>query len=212
MAVRPRSPRGEGERLRATLLDVATELLAEVHDIDRLSIRAVTARAGVSPTALYMHFADKDELVDAIKQRCFTALREWVAAAGADAADPRGRLYAMGKAYLSFARERAGWYAVCFQTRFGKQHQEGENLPPARDSEEADALVFLDLMDAVSAVVETETSEEELFELSTVIWTALHGRASLLQAMPVCPLPDEDRWLSRLAQVVLGSGQDRASA
>ena len=208
MAVRPRSPRGEGERLRATLLDVATELLAEVHDIDRLSVRAVTSRAGVSPTALYMHFADKDELVDAIKHRCFTALREWVAAAGAEADDPRARLYAMGKAYLSFARERAGWYAVCFQTRFGEAQE--DNLPPARDTEDADALVFLDLMDAVAAVV--ETSEEELFEISTVIWAALHGRASLLQAMPVCPLPDEDRWLSRLAQIVIGPEPEPAGA
>ncbi|MBF6620708.1 MAG: TetR/AcrR family transcriptional regulator [Patulibacter sp.] len=200
MAVRPRSPRGEGERLRATLLDVATEMLAEVNDIDRLSIRAVTARAGVSPSALYMHFADKDELVDAIKQRCFNALREWVADAGADAGDPRARLFAMGKAYLAFAREQPGWYAVCFQTRFGELRE--DNLPPARDTEDADALVFLDLMDAVGAVI--EASEEELFEISTVIWTALHGRASLLQAMPVCPLPDEDRWLARLALVLIG--------
>ncbi len=203
MAVRPRSPRGEGERLRVTLLDVATEMLAEVHDIDRLSIRGVTSRAGVSPSALYMHFADKDELVGAIKERCFTALREWVADAGADADDPRARLYAMGKAYLSFARERAGWYAVCFQTRFGELHE--ENRPPARDTEDADALIFLDLMDAVAAVIET-SDEEQLYEISTIIWTALHGRASLLQAMPVCPLPDEDRWLGRLASVVLAGG------
>lgn len=208
MAVRPRSPRGEGERLRDTLLDVATELLAEVHDIDRLSVRAVTSRAGVSPTALYMHFADKDELVDAIKQRCFAALREWVDAAGSGTDDPRERLLRMGRAYLAFARERAGWYAVCFQTRFGEQ--QAENLPPARDTEDADALVFLDLMDAVGAVV--ETSEDELFEISTIIWTALHGRASLMQAMPACPLPEEDRWLRRLALVVVGRGPDRASA
>lgn len=208
MAVRPRSPRGEGERLRTTLLDVATELLAEVHDIDRLSIRAVTSRAGVSPTALYMHFADKDELVEAIKQRCFAALREWVDAAGDEADDPRERLLRMGRAYLAFAREHPGWYAVCFQTRFGEQQE--ENLPPARDSEDADALVFLDLMDAVGAVV--ETSEDELFEISTIIWTALHGRASLLQAMPVCPLPDEDRWLRRLALVVIGRGTGPAGA
>lgn len=181
---------------------MATELLAEVHDIERLSVRAVTSRAGVSPTALYMHFADKDELVDAIKQRCFAALREWVDAAGNETDDPRERLLRMGRAYLSFAREHAGWYAVCFQTRFGEQQE--DNLPPARDTEDADALVFLDLMDAVEAVV--QTSEEELFEVSTIIWTALHGRASLLQAMPVCPLPDEDRWLRRLALVVIGRG------
>lgn len=201
MAVRPRSPRGEGERLRATLLDVATDLLAETHDIDRLSIRAVTARAGVSPTALYMHFADKDDLVEAIKHRCFTALRDWVAAAGEDTTDPAARLLSMGRAYLSFARERPGWYAVCFQTRFGELYD--EPLPPPRDTVDADSLVFLDLMDAVAAV--HDAPEDEVFEISTILWSALHGRASLLQAMPACPLPDEDRWLQRLAAIVGGA-------
>lgn len=201
MAVRPRSPRGEGERLRATLLDVATQMLSEVHDIDRLSIRGVTARAGVSPTALYIHFADKDALVEAIKQRCFTALREWVEAAGRDAADPRARLMTMGQAYLAFARERPGWYAVCFQTRFGKQQE--ESRPPDRDSEDAEALVFLDLIDAVAAAYEG-MDEQEVYEVATILWTALHGRASLMQAMPACPLPPEDVWLRRLALVVGG--------
>lgn len=200
MAVRPRSPRGEGERLRATLLDVATELLAEVNDIDRLSIRAVTARAGVSPSALYMHFADKDELVEAIKERCFTELRDWVDAAGRDTTDPGQRLLAMGQAYLAFARERAGWYAVCFQTRFGPRDEEVH--PPDRDTEDAAALVFLDLMDAVGAIV--RTTEGEVYEIATILWTALHGRASLMQAMPACPLPPEDVWLRRLASVVGG--------
>ncbi|MFA4928690.1 MAG: TetR/AcrR family transcriptional regulator [Patulibacter sp.] len=179
---------------------MATELLAEVNDIDRLSIRAVTARAGVSPSALYMHFADKDALVDAIKERCFTELREWVEVAGRDASDPGQRLLAMGQAYLAFARERAGWYAVCFQTRFGPQGE--EMTPPNRDTEDADALVFLDLMDAVAAV--RQTTEEEIYEIATILWTALHGRASLMQAMPACPLPPEDQWLRRLSLVVVG--------
>lgn len=177
-------------------------MLAEVHDIDRLSIRAVTARAGVSPSALYMHFADKDGLVAAIKQRCFTALRERVdVARELDGQTPRERLQAMGRAYLAFAREQPGWYAVCFQVRYGVAEE--DTMPLDRESDDAGIHVFLDLMDVVAQ--QRRTTEEDAFEVATILWTALHGRASLVQAMPGCPLPDEDRWLARLYEGWVGS-------
>lgn len=198
MAVRPRSPRGEGERLRATLLDVATELLAEVHDIERLSVRAVTSRAGVSPTALYMHFADKDELVDEIKRRCFVALGDRIRQAAAAHPDqPRARLLAMGQAYLAFAREQPGWYAVCFHTDFG--FEDSGFAVTERSTADAGMQVFFLLFDAVAD--DTKASEQDAWEVATILWTALHGRASLLQAMPGCPLPEEAPWLARLATV-----------
>ena len=114
----------------------------ELGDMKVDQLRDLARKEGIDATSSMR----KDELVDAIKQRCFAALREWVDAAGSGAEEPRDRLLRMGRAYLAFARERPGWYAVCFQTRFGEQQE--ENLPPARDSEDADALVFLDLMDA----------------------------------------------------------------
>jgi AcrR family transcriptional regulator len=41
-------------------------------------VRAVTSRAGVTPTALYLHFADKKQLLDEVKDRCFKELRRYV--------------------------------------------------------------------------------------------------------------------------------------
>ncbi|MGA2927242.1 MAG: helix-turn-helix domain-containing protein, partial [Solirubrobacteraceae bacterium] len=70
--------RGQGKRLRAGLIDAAIELLAGLQDDDALSVRAVTARAGVSPTALYLHFDDKEQLLAAVKQRCVGELRGYV--------------------------------------------------------------------------------------------------------------------------------------
>ena len=40
-------------------MDAARELLLELCDQERLSVRAVTARVGMSPNALYLHFAGK---------------------------------------------------------------------------------------------------------------------------------------------------------
>ena len=74
-STRARNPRGQGERLRLTLLDAARELLLELGDQDKLSVRAVTARAGVTPNALYLHFAGKDDLLSAVINAGYGELR-----------------------------------------------------------------------------------------------------------------------------------------
>ncbi len=74
------TPAGQGERLRDALIDAARELLLELGDQDKLSVRAVTARAGVSPNALYLHFADKDALLSAVMIAGYKELREQLSA------------------------------------------------------------------------------------------------------------------------------------
>jgi AcrR family transcriptional regulator len=187
---RVRNQRGEGERLRAALLDAAGELLAEARDVDELSVRAVTARAGVSPTALYLHFADKDDLIRAVKVRSFAALGEAIAAGQAEAADdPREQLRAGCRAYLRFAREQPGTYAILFHT---------QNMPPKRrrgGTSGAGMDVFQMLVDGVARVV---SDDESVFDLACVLWMALHGRAVVAFAMPHFPFPDEDRFVALL--------------
>src|SRR6516225_5196353 len=96
-SARARNPRGQGERLREALIDAAIELLADLQDVEALSVRAVTARVGVTPTALYLHFADKDALLVAVKARCFEELRARVLAAEQQHANsnPRTQLHQM---------------------------------------------------------------------------------------------------------------------
>ncbi|MGE4427381.1 MAG: TetR/AcrR family transcriptional regulator [Solirubrobacteraceae bacterium] len=232
MEARVRNPRGEGERLRDVLLDAATDLLAELHDVDAMSVRAVTRRAGVSPTAMYLHFADKDELVTATKSRCFTALRDRIDAAAERTAadDPTVRLRAMGAAYLAFAREQPGWYAVCFHTRFGHapdgcavaeapvtepattgsavagQAPGGGDAAatPADDGPGMD--VFARLVEAVASCGIGD--EPRALTVATVLWSALHGRVALERAMPDFPFPDEEPWIDRLTDLVRAARGD----
>ena len=75
---RTRNPRGQGDRLRVALMDAARDLLLELGDQDKLSVRAVTARAGVAPNALYLHFADKDELLSALMIASYKELRSYL--------------------------------------------------------------------------------------------------------------------------------------
>lgn len=197
MAIRVRNQRGEGERLRAGLLDAATDLLGETHDVDRLSVRAVTARAGVSPTALYLHFADKDALTDEVKYRCFEAFGALLSGArDAHPDDPLAQLEAMGLAYLRFAREQPGRYAILFATHHRGREERGL---PAEHEPDAGDRVFELLVETVSRCL-PDADDQQAHDVSCVLWSTLHGRAALQNALPDFPFPDDPRVVGLLAQ------------
>jgi AcrR family transcriptional regulator len=62
-----RTRRRRGSLSREVILDAAEQLARE--GFDTLTVRAVAARLGAAPMALYNHFADKEELVDALLDR-----------------------------------------------------------------------------------------------------------------------------------------------
>jgi len=66
---RRRAPRGSGDQLRDEILGAATDLLLETGDEKAVSIRSVSQRVGVTSPSIYLHFADKDALLDAVCAR-----------------------------------------------------------------------------------------------------------------------------------------------
>jgi AcrR family transcriptional regulator len=196
LKIRDRNPRGEGERLRATLLEAATQLLAESQNPDDVSVRAVTARAGVSPTALYLHFESREQLVRAVSEECFAELGAALRAARAQAGEnPRDQLIACGHAYLRFARERPGHYAVLFERRLTE--------PGPDDGPKIGMDVFEFLVEGVRR---GGVAADDAFDYGVLLWMALHGRAAVASAIPDFPFPDEDRYIELLVDRALGPG------
>jgi AcrR family transcriptional regulator len=93
---RARNPRGEGDRLRVELLDAAVELMAEAGDVDKVSLRAIAQRAGVSPTAVYRHFDDHRSLLREAVEYCWDEFAVALDAADRVTDDPSRRLRAPG--------------------------------------------------------------------------------------------------------------------
>ena len=81
--------------LRAALLRAAARML-EKQGVNEVSLRQLARKAGVSHSAPYRHFPDRDALLAALAQEGFDRLRERLAAS-------RGR--AIGEAYVAFALE-----------------------------------------------------------------------------------------------------------
>jgi AcrR family transcriptional regulator len=73
---RSRARRGEGDRLREQILEAAEHLLIQTGNEEAVTIRAVAEAVGVTPPSVYLHFADKDDLLFAICERHFARLAQ----------------------------------------------------------------------------------------------------------------------------------------
>src|SRR6185437_10988767 len=79
----------------------AAKFVLDREGIPGLTIRKVATRAGVSPMALYRHFADKDALLNALVEDGLAAWEEVVRSLRAD--DPMEWLEELLEAFLNFA-------------------------------------------------------------------------------------------------------------
>ena len=177
-------------------MDAARELLLELGDQEKLSVRAVTARAGVTPNALYLHFADKDALLTAVMIASYTELRAFLRAAVPAHSDPIEQLRAYSHAYLRFAEQRPGIYRVLFMTKI----REGVPIPargaPTGQDEGVDA--FNDLLELVTRCLPTGPDP---FTQSAYIWAGLHGYVALRQVISTFPWPAERDYIERMIQI-----------
>src|ERR1700744_2586227 len=96
---RSRARRGEGGRLREDILAAAEELLLASGDATALSIRAIATAVGVTPPSIYLHFADRNELVFEVCDRKWRELAASLDSAVAGWTDPLERIVQRGRAY-----------------------------------------------------------------------------------------------------------------
>ncbi len=189
---RKRNPRGQGERLRGELIEAATALLAELGDADRLSIRAVARRAGVTPPSIYRHFEDKQSLVLAVLEERFGEFNRFLAEAEAAGSDPCDALSRRCHAYLEFAREHPGHYRVLFGTKvpIPSVRIAGRGSARSGESPRAGAVSFFALVEAIQRCLDAgaESDRDSSF-LAVELWTVLHGVVDLHITYPDLPWP-----------------------
>ncbi|WP_344570219.1 TetR/AcrR family transcriptional regulator [Streptomyces axinellae] len=86
--------------LPAALVEAAIELLDE-RGMERVTVREVARRAGVSPGAPFRHFADRQALMTAVADRVLAEFEEWQTG---QLTDVEGSLmYALGLGFVRFA-------------------------------------------------------------------------------------------------------------
>lgn len=191
-----RTPRGSGDLLRERLIEGAIAIVAGGGDSSRVTIRAVTRQAGVSPTAFYLHFDTREALITAVIERAFAEFRATLRAAAQSGSDPWGRLRGAGVAYMRFARERPALYAIIFGPYERPENEDGDG-PGMGAFEDLMALVADCLDDAGRA-------EADVRRLAQGIWTGMHGYVTLAHAREKLDWPTGEEFATMLAEAWLG--------
>jgi AcrR family transcriptional regulator len=192
---RPRSRRGEGETLRADLLDATERLMIETGQADAVSIRAIADAVGVTPPSIYLHFPDKNSLILAVCERHFEVFDSAIEDAGRSTDDPVESLRRRGRAYVRFGLENPEPYRILFMTRTETAHQRDVVVG-------AGALAFQHLVDAVQRCIDAGAfGPVDPVLAATGLWTAVHGITSLLISMPGFPWPDVDALTDHVSDV-----------
>jgi len=147
--------------LRATLLATAIELLEAGKPF---SLRAVARAAGVSPTAPYRHFADREALESALAVEGFRELTTALSAKGA----PRSTrdLADLAVVYVEFALD----HPAVFKLMFGQE---------CDDSNDARVVASADLHTLLRDVLAGVLPDAHLDDLAVGAWGLVHGLAFL---------------------------------
>ena len=198
-ARRRRAQRGSGEQLRVEIVLAAKNLMAETKDADGVSIRAVAQRVGVTAPSIYLHFADKDALLDAVVSEVFSdldmAIQKEVADLGST--EPLAVLRAQGLAYIKFALAHPEHYRVATMDPCP--------VPPQVDEVIAGGA-FAHFIDAVTACMSASLFPAgDPLPITLDLWTSVHGIASLMIAKSYLPWGDPVAFADRaLCAAVLG--------
>lgn len=193
-APRRRNPRGQGQVLRAQLIDAAAKLLATLDQPESLTLRQVAREVGVAPASIYSHFPDLGALVQHVLRLRYEELARLMDQAARPAPDPLADVVGRCAAYVRWGVGQPGHYRTLFGGRMptelitGSAHGAGEELLGA-------------LVASLAAVTDpdrTRSTPERHWQAGLLLWTALHGLVSLYNGHGDMPWPPLDDLLADL--------------
>lgn len=157
--------------LRNELLDTAETQLAE--GVEELSLRALARAVGVSQTAPYRHFSDKNELLVALATRGYEQLLLKLKEAGQQANGPEQQLGVFAHTYVNYAVQ----HPDLFRLMFGPMDRPQEDYPELRQA-------MRETYDLVRAIMRAGMSQgifkkHDVEYAANAGWSGIHGLATL---------------------------------
>ena len=138
-----------------------------------LTLRGAGAALGVSRTALYRHFADKDALLGAVAREGFVGLKAAMDAARARVPALADQLTEMGLDYVRFAIENPAHYRVMFGGFLDRCRNEPGLMADA-------GAAFQTLVDAIVDLQRARlVRPDDPRQLARFVWATVHGMAML---------------------------------
>jgi AcrR family transcriptional regulator len=156
----------EREELRAKILEAARDLFA-TEGYEKVTMRRIADAIEYSPTTIYHHFTDKDDLVKCLCEDDFSNLLGLLKTQPAPG-DPIDWIRQLGRAYIAFGLQYPNHYRFMFMTPHPAHAiVKGENA-------------YLLLREAVQKAIESGRFRPgDADAAAQVLWATVHGVVSL---------------------------------
>jgi AcrR family transcriptional regulator len=164
--------RRERERAqrRQVIVDAARQL-AETEGWESVTTRRLADAIEYSQPVLYSHFEGKDAIVSAVALEGFSELAAILDNARQGADSPAAQPRAVASAYMEFARTNPALYDAMFTLRVDLTFAQPDAPAPLHAG-------FVELREALAPLA----GNRDVETFTEVVWSALHGLATLSQA------------------------------
>src|SRR5262249_7078708 len=167
--------------LRQEILDAARDILVR-DGYEGLSMRKVADKIDYSPTAIYLHFADRDELVFQVCEDLMARLVRELHQLERQTTDPLAGLRKGLRTYVEVGLTHREHYTATFIIPHATPPEiEGRYNDPASMSAQAFGI----LVRMVAACIEKKKiAPADPLVTSQALWAAIHGITALLITIP----------------------------
>jgi AcrR family transcriptional regulator len=173
---------------------------------EQTSIRKVAARVGVSSTALYLYFKDKDDLFAALCEEAFAKLGDAFRAVEAANLPPLEAAGAQMRAYVDFAMTHPDAYRLIFMTQAKTKLILDHRAVPdeAGGQGTQGAMAFQALVRQVQRLMDAGLiARQDPYMVGEIMWASSHGLVSLMMMRPGLHWTDFDTLVAAMMRTIM---------
>jgi AcrR family transcriptional regulator len=167
--------------LRSALVSLAVKEIARA-GVEKLSLRSLARQAGVSPTAPFRHFPDKQTLLAGIAIVGFEELARRLTETSESNAGIEERFIELGATYVGFAQDFPVHYQLMFGAVLG-------DFSASKELQEASAASYAVLDATLTEIKNNQQLDHDVATLGGLVWSTVHGMASLVFNVPTARMP-----------------------
>ncbi len=180
----------EREEIRTKILDAARDLFAK-EGYEAVSMRKIAEAIEYSPTAIYVHFKDKAELMRELCMADFGRMAEENRKVF-QIPDPIERIRELGFQYIRFGASHPNHFKLMFMTKPAPEVEMNEQEAKAAGAGDPNQDGYALLKMCVEEAMKQGRLRAEMKDADVVtqlLWAGVHGVASLHIVRP-----EQERW------------------
>jgi AcrR family transcriptional regulator len=184
--------------LRQEILDAARDILVR-EGYDGLSMRKVAEKIEYSPTAIYLHFKDRDDLVFCVCEQLMGGLVKELQRVAERHADPLVALEKGLRRYVEFGLKHPQHYQATFGIAHGHDpEKDARYQEPGTMAMQAFGFLRRLVAECVKQKKLAKLAKVDVHNASCALWAGIHGITSLLIVMPNFPWGDPEAVIDQL--------------